>query len=361
MADFFENVSGGFALNGEVTACEILSCGHINRTYLIKTSGGCRYILQRVNDTVFRDVDALMENIRLVTNHLRAKTSDPRRVLTLVPTVDGKSYLKCESGCWRVYHYIEDSLCLQLPNSPNDFYESAIGIGGFQQMLMDFPAQSLYEVIPNFHNTPDRYRLFREAVENDRMGRADSVKREIDFFLSREKEMSLLQTMRDSGALPVRVTHNDTKLNNVLLDSKTGKALCVIDLDTVMPGLSVYDYGDSIRFGASTAGEDEKDLSRVNLDLSMFRIYTQGYLTACRGLSAAEVEMLPLGAKTMTLECGMRFLTDHLNGDVYFSISQENQNLDRSRTQAKLVRDMEANWDQLHDIVQSVLRDTRRA
>ena len=206
-------------------------------------------------------------------------------------------------------------------------------------------------MIPDFHNTPNRYKIFHQVLEKDAKGRASQVEKEIQFVLAREEEMGTLQGLREAGRLPVRVTHNDTKLNNVLFDAKTRKALCVIDLDTVMPGLSLYDYGDSIRFGAATAAEDEKDLSKVEMDLEKFRIYTRGFVGACPGLTEKELELLPLGAKTMTLECGLRFLTDYLDGDQYFAIHYEEQNLDRCRTQLKLVSDMEKKWEQMHQIV----------
>ena len=352
MTENLQKVLDSFALDRRAVSCELYGCGHINETYLAVTESGRRYILQKINDRTFRNVDALMENIRLVTEHLRTRTEPDEAVLTLIPTTDGKSWLKNADGCWRVYDFVENSLCLQLPESPADFYESAVGFGSFQQRMADFPAESLYEVLPNFHNTPDRYRIFHEVLQKDPMGRAKAVEKEIGFYLEREQQMQTLQKMRESGELPLRVTHNDTKLNNVLLDASTRKALCVIDLDTVMPGLSLYDFGDSIRFGAATAAEDEKDLNKVTMSLDLFRIYTRGFLNACPGLTAQELDMLPMGAKTMTLECGLRFLTDYLDGDHYFSVHREGQNLDRTRTQIKLVQDMEAKWNQMHRIVQ---------
>ena len=216
-----------------------------------------------------------------------------------------------------------------------------MAFGGFQHTLADFPAGTLHETIPNFHNTPDRYRLFRAALASDRCGRAASVEKEIAFVLMREEQAGALQRMRESGELPLRVTHNDTKLNNVMLDAATHRPLCVIDLDTVMPGLAAYDFGDSIRFGAATAAEDERDLSRVSMSLTRFAAFTRGFLCACPGLTPRERETLPLGAYTMTLECGMRFLTDYLDGDRYFAVAREGHNLDRARTQLALVADME--------------------
>ena len=297
-----------------------------------------------------------MENIELVTEHLRRKSPDPRSVLTLIRTKDGKSYLEADDGYWRVFRFVEDSICLQQPESDADFYESAVGFGTFQQLLSDFPAEKLHETIPNFHNTPDRYRAFHETLTRDPMHRAAQVQPEIEFALARQAEMSAIQNALTAGELPLRVTHNDTKLNNVLLDAATRQALCVIDLDTVMPGSSLYDFGDSIRFGAATAAEDEKDLSKMEMSLDRFRVFTRGYVRACPGLTAKELELLPMGAKTMTMECGVRFLTDYLDGDHYFAVHREGQNLDRCRTQFKLVADMEKKWDEMRKIVEEESR-----
>ena len=341
-----------FALTDEVVSCEPSGHGHINKTFLVVTTAGERFVLQQVNNTVFKDMDGLMNNIAAVTTYLLERVDDPREVMQLVMTKDGKPYLYYEQReFWRMTRYVEDSICLQLPETPADFYESAVGFGRFQQRLKDFPAHTLTETIPHFHDTPDRYRAFHRSVESDPMGRAASVQAEIEFALAREEEAATLVELLAEGKLPLRVTHNDTKINNVMLDAATRKALCVIDLDTVMPGLSAYDYGDSIRFGASTAAEDEKDLSKVEMSLELFRTYTEGFLTACPGLTELERQMLPMGAKLMTLECGVRFLADYLDGDIYFSTHYEGQNLDRARTQFKLVADMEAKWQQMNDIV----------
>ena len=274
------------------------------------------------------------------------------RVYFYVKTHGGASYLHAQDSYWRVYDFVEDSICLQLPETDEDFYQSAVGFGTFQQLLTDFPAAKLHETIPNFHNTPDRYRALLETLERDPMHRAAQVQPEIEFALARQAEMSAIQNALTAGELPLRVTHNDTKLNNVLLDAKTRKALCVIDLDTVMPGSSLYDFGDSIRFGAATAAEDEKDLSKMEMSLERFRVFTRGYVRACPGLTAKELELLPMGAKTMTMECGVRFLTDYLDGDHYFAVHREGQNLDRCRTQFKLVADMEKKWDKMRRIVE---------
>ena len=356
MNETFVTILGSFRLDAEPVFCEPYGCGHINGSYLVVTTSGRRYILQKINHQTFKDVAGLMENITSITEFLRQKTDDPRSVLAIVKTLGGESYLRAQAAYWRVLEFTEGTICLQAPESDEDFYQSAIGFGTFQQMLADFPAEKLHETIPNFHNTPNRYRIFRETFARDPMHRAAKVMPEIEFVLQREKEMSILQNALTSGELPLRVTHNDTKLNNVLLDAKTRKALCVIDLDTVMPGSSLYDYGDAIRFGAATAAEDEQDLSKMELDLHLFRMFTRGYIQACPGLTEKELEYMPLGAKTLTMECGIRFLTDYLDGDNYFAIHRDGHNLDRARTQFKLVADMEAKWDEMHKIVKEEMQ-----
>ncbi|MBE6986760.1 MAG: aminoglycoside phosphotransferase family protein [Ruminococcaceae bacterium] len=348
-----KSVLDNFRLDAEPTSCERYGCGHINETYLVVTATGHRYILQKINNHIFKDVPALMQNIASVTEYLRKSQSDPRRVLTLVYTTEGNAFLHhADDTYWRVYEFVEDSLCLQAPENAMDFYQSAVAFGTFQQQLKDFPAATLHETIANFHNTPDRYRIFHEVLEADVMGRAAEVRDEIAFVLAREKEAGTLVAMQKAGQLPLRVTHNDTKLNNVMLDAAERTPLCVIDLDTVMPGLSSYDFGDSIRFGAATAAEDEKDLSKVTMSLELFRTFTRGFLKACPGLTEQEKKMLPMGAKTMTLECGLRFLTDYLDGDHYFAVHREGHNLDRCRTQFKLVADMESKWEEMARIVE---------
>ena len=338
-----------FRLEGAPFSIERHGCGHINATYLVTTTAGRRYVLQRIGDAF--DVDALMKNIEAVTAFAAAHTKDPRGVLKLVPALDGSSYYRAEDGNYRVYEFVEGGFCLQAAESPEDFYESAVAFGSFLRMMAQFPAETLSEPIPNFHNTVDRYRIFRETLEKDPCGRAENARSEIAFALAREEEAGILQQMRESGALPLRVTHNDTKLNNVMLDAESRKALCVVDLDTVMPGLSAYDFGDAIRFGAATAAEDETDLDKVTLDLDLFRVYTRGFLKACPMLTEKEIEMLPMGAKIITLENGVRFLTDYLDGDHYFAVERDAHNLIRSRTQFKLVTEMEQHWDEMVQIV----------
>ena len=343
-----EQTISQFAYEGSPVSCEKYGHGHINRTYLVVTDQGRRYILQRLSKAAFHDIPGLMENVKAVTEFLSEKSTDPRGCLHLVPTVNGEAYyVDAEGEYWRAYDYIENSICLQAARDENDFYQSAVAFGNFQRLLHDFPAHTLHETIPNFHHTPDRYRQFKEVIAKDPAGRAKDVQEEISFVLSREEDGKQLQNMLEEGTLPLRVTHNDTKLNNVMLDDKTGEALCIIDLDTVMPGLVAFDFGDSIRFGASTGAEDEKDLSKIHFSMPLYETYLKGFVPACGNLTKEEILSLPLGAKLMTLECGLRFLADYLDGDHYFSIAREEHNLDRARTQFKLVTEMEEKWEDM--------------
>ena len=301
-----------------------------------------------------------MSNASAVTNYLRSRVEDPRMTLHFIPAKDGRYYHKTPDGeYWRMYDFV-GGFSLDTPESDEDFYQSALAFGRFQELLSDFPASSLFEIIPNFHNTVDRYKLFKESVAIDCVGRAASVQKDIDFLLEREELGSTLQKMLDAGILPLRVTHNDTKLNNVLLDTVTRKSLCVLDLDTVMPGSSLYDFGDSIRFGAATAAEDEPDTSKMSLDLHLFEVYTRGYLEAAPSLTDLEVLLLPMGALVMTLELAIRFLTDYLDGDLYFSkIAYADHNLVRARSQMALVADMQKKWTQMNLIVAKVADELR--
>ncbi|MCI9417230.1 MAG: aminoglycoside phosphotransferase family protein [Eubacterium sp.] len=348
-----------FQVEGDVTSIEPYGSGHINHTYLAQMEDGKKYILQGINTTIFKDTDQLMENILNVTSYLREEIvrtgGDPaRETLTVVMTNDGKSYYTDEEGNkWRVYDFIEGAQTFDAVESKEDFYQSAVAFGNFQAKLANFPADTLHETIPNFHNTAKRYRDLEKAIEEDVKGRVAEVGPEIAFVRERSKELSELHDMLAKGDLPLRVTHNDTKLNNIMIDSDTHKAICVIDLDTVMPGLSAHDFGDAIRFGANTAAEDEPDVSKVSLSLELFEIYVKGFLEGCGGrLTPNEVKVLPMGAKMMTIECGMRFLADYLEGDVYFKISREKHNLERCRTQFALVADMEKKWQQMCELCQ---------
>lgn len=356
-----QKIIGKFDIPGKYLEGIPYGNGHINDTYCIsmeETKGECRrYILQKINRHVFREPDKLMENIQHVTSYLkemiRKNGGDPEReTLQVIPGKSGDSYLLEDGEYWRVYKFIEDSLSLEKVEKPEDFYESAVAFGRFQRLLSGFDASSLYETIPDFHNTRNRIEKLHKAVQEDRYHRVQEAADELAFIKERENEAGLLVDLLEKGELPLRVTHNDTKLNNVMLDNKTRKGICVIDLDTVMPGLALYDFGDSIRFGANTAAEDEQDLSKVSCDLNLFEWFVKGYLEGCaNSLTPREVELLPMGAKIMTLECGIRFLTDYLEGDVYFKIHREGHNLDRARTQLRLVRDMEVQWNRLVEIV----------
>ena len=352
----------GFKLPGELKECIRYGSGHINDTYRLTyetPQGTKRYILQRMSKSIFKKPVELMENVSGVTAWLRKKIiengGDPEReTLTLVKSNDGLPYFVDSTGeYWRVYLFIEGATCYDAVKDDNDFYQSAVAFGHFQRLLADYPAETLHETIKDFHNTPDRLEKFKKAVAEDICGRAASVQKEIDFILEREELTHALYDLQLDGRLPLRVTHNDTKLNNIMIDDETGKAICVIDLDTVMPGLTANDFGDSIRFGASTALEDEQDLSKVSCDLDLFDVYARGFIEGCGGaLTDLEIDMLPMGAILMTFENGIRFLTDHLEGDHYFHIHREGHNLDRCRTQLTLVKDMQEKLPQMNAIIQ---------
>ena len=337
--------------------------GHINDTLrvIVHADGGDRrYILQRVNSYVFPKPVEVIENIEKVTAYLRKiiaqEGGDPlRETLTLVETRDGRHYTLAEDGeLWRMYLFIEGTRSVDLPDTEALFALSGRAFGRFQHQMGGFDAAQLHETIVDFHNTPARYRQLEDAIARNEAGRLEQVQEEIAFCKKYEREVHVLLDAMEAGDIPLRVTHNDTKLNNVLLDAATGRGVCVIDLDTVMPGLAAYDFGDSIRFGANTAAEDERDLTKVSLSLPMFEAFVKGYLSeAGAALCARERELLPMGAKLMTLECGMRFLADHLNGDKYFKVHREGHNLDRARTQFALVADMEKKWDTMMEIVKN--------
>ena len=348
--------------NGSVSEPIPYGEGHINQTYAITVMsepGAKRYILQKINTDTFKDPEGLMENICGVTEFLRERAkqrgADPARAtLHVVPTKEEKPYYQAADGsCWRIYEFVENTVCLQQVQSAEDFYQSAVAFGNFQHQLAEYPAHTLHETIPHFHDTPKRFADFQCAVAEDRMGRAAQVQREIEFVRAREAEYHVMVDLLSAGKLPLRVTHNDTKLNNILFDKTTGEGLCVIDLDTVMPGLAANDFGDSIRFGANHCAEDEADLSKVNFSMELFEIYTKGFLQAAgEAFTPLEKQTLPWGAKLMTMECGMRFLADYLEGDHYFHINYETQNLNRARTQFKLTADMERNWDAMQKVIE---------
>jgi hypothetical protein len=352
-------IAGHFKFEGRFVDVYPHPCGgHINDTYMVcfQTSGDTvrRYILQRINHHVFTYPERVMENIEAVTTYLREKIAayggDPaREVLNLVAVTEGGNLHRAVDGSyWRAYHNIEGARTYNVVENLDQVYSAARAFGNFMRLLSDFPAERLHETIPGFHHTPKRFETFKEAVEQDVVGRAEAAATEIDFVMQRAEMVSTMIDLLERGELPARITHNDTKFNNVMIDDVTGEGVCVIDLDTVMPGLSLYDFGDAIRSGANPAAEDEQDLSKVIFDLAVFDRYAHGYLDATReSLTSTEVDHLPFSAIVMTLECGMRFLTDHLQGDTYFKIHQENHNLDRCRTQFKLVKDMEEEYDRM--------------
>ena len=357
----FEN----FKIEGEFLSAVPYGSGHINDTRLITTkteSGELLYILQKINNNVFRDPASLMDNFVAVTTYLseiiKKNGGNPlRETLNVIKTLDGKNfYLTPDGEYWRLLIFITDSLSFDKVERPEQFYDCAVAFGNFQYLLRDFPADTLTETIVNFHNTPDRCRLFNEALQKDALGRAKDILPEIEFVKARFEFAKTLENAHKEGKLPLRVTHNDTKLNNILFDKETEKPICVIDLDTIMPGYSVNDFGDSIRFGATTALEDEKDLSKVNFDIELYELYVKGFIEGTRGrLTECEMELLPIGAIMMTYECGTRFLTDYLNGDTYFKTSRPGQNLDRARNQFKLVSDMEKRLPEMQAIVKKYL------
>ena len=348
-----------FPLEGTVIHHAPFGSGHINRTHLVVTNRPRLYVLQEINSSIFRDVPGLMANFSAVCDHLRRRDPDPRHALTLIPTREGTTYHRTADGRYfRMMTYIPGGLCLNAPESPEDLRQAGAAFGQFQRLLADFPADTLRETIPHFHDTPDRFRQLHEAIRADRAGRLRTVQAEVDALLVHEQEADTLTSLCAEGRIPLRVTHNDTKLNNVMLQEDTREPLCVMDLDTVMPGLAANDFGDAIRFGANTAAEDEPDLSRVRLSLEAYRAFAAGFLGACgKSLTPTEIETLPWGAKLMTLECAVRFMTDHLNGDVYFAIHRENHNLDRCRTQLALLADMERHWTEMNEVIRQVMAD----
>lgn len=361
-----DHMNGKFQTEGEIIEMTPYGNGHINDTYCVicrlENGEKKQYILQRMNKEIFPKPDELMENIVGVTAFLKKKIQEnggntERETLTIIPTMEQKNYYQDENGeNWRMYLLIEDTICLDAVEKPEDFYESAVAFGHFQRLLADYPAATLHEIIHNFHNTVSRYQALMKAAEEDVCGRKKEVEQELLFAMEREKDCHVIVDALEKGEIPLRVTHNDTKLNNIMIDKQTGKGICVIDLDTVMPGSALYDYGDSIRFGANTGAEDEKDLSLVGCDLNLFEAYTKGFIEGCGGsLTREELLLMPMGAKLMTLECGIRFLTDYLQNDVYFKVHREKHNLDRARSQFKLVADMEEKWQQMNAVVAKYL------
>ena len=355
-------LASAFALDGNASECKECKTGHINSTYFITTDKGKKYVLQKINKNVFKKPHEVMENIYGVTEYLKElikkNGGDPEReTLTVILSKDGKTFVVDENDdTWRMYLYIKDAKTEDSAESPELFELVGEAFGNFQCQLSGYDASMLYETIPNFHNTKQRCANFVKAIEENKSGRAANCEKEIAFLREREAKCSLIVDKIASGELPLRVTHNDTKLNNIMLDASTGKPLAVIDLDTVMPGSLLYDFGDAIRFGASSAAEDELDLDKVFVKVEMFDAFAKGYI---RGLgdsvTETEIKMLPVGAYLITLENGMRFLTDYIDGDTYFRTEYPEHNLDRARNQFKLVIDMEAKESVLNETVKKYI------
>lgn len=357
-----ESVAGQFRFAGRLLDAAAYGGGHINRTFALRfgdSGGGTRrYLLQRINQAIFRDPAALMENIVCITGHLQAKIraagGDPlRETMNLVPTTDGAAFHRAAGGdCWRAWLFIEGATAYEMARSPEHVYRAGRAFGRFQRMLADFPADALHEVLPDFHHTPKRFAAFADTVARDPVGRAAGVRAEIRFLEQRAAETAVLVDLLRAGRLPLRVTHNDAKFSNVLMDDATGEGLCVIDLDTVMPGTALYDFGDAVRAGAALAAEDEPDAARAGLSLETFEALARGYLDAARDfLTPTEIEYLAFAARLITLEQAIRFLNDYLNGDTYYQVHRPGQNLDRARTQIRMIQDMEDRFAEMEAIV----------
>ena len=360
-----ENVISNFKVNGKLIYCEKYGEGHINDTFLVILENDnikAQYILQRINHNIFKDVENLMNNIYYVTSHIKEKLIKEKKdidkeVLNVILTKDNKYYYHDieNDKYYRLYVFVKNSLTIQKVENPELFKKSAIAFANFQKNLSDFDSSKLSETIKDFHNTAKRYEHFINTLKLDKCGRAKYCLKEIEFIKQREKDCYILVNKIANNEIPLRVTHNDTKLNNVLFDNDTLEATCVIDLDTVMPGSALYDFGDSIRFGCNTASEDETNLDLVTFSKEYFKAYAEGYLSVLKDvLNKEEISNLVFASKIMTLECGIRFLDDYLDGDNYFKIHRENHNLDRCRTQLKLVEEMEKHFDELNNIILSI-------
>ncbi len=353
-----------FGIEAEGKDIKVFGSGHINTTYHINKDNG--YTLQKINTNVFKEIDKVMENIANLTDYMRKQIieagGDPdRETLRVIRTIDGEScYRLDDSTCFRMYTFIDGVVAYDFVENPKQLYYTGKVFGKFQQKLNGFSIDSFHETIKDFHNTPVRYKQLEEAIKNNASGRKDSVKKEIDFAEKYKKYTAVITDAIKAGEIPLRVTHNDTKLNNVLFDKDSGEGVCVIDLDTVMPGSMLYDFGDSLRFGASSGTEDEKDLSKIWFDLEKFEYYAKGFLEEVKDIiTEKEKELLPLSALLMTYECGIRFLADYINGDTYFRTHYPEQNLDRAHTQLKLVYDIESKLPRMKEIVDKILNEMK--
>ncbi len=359
-----QNIAEKFAIRGDITSITQINKGYINRTYKVETLSDTghihKYTLQRINTNVFPDVDALMENFKLTTDHLHGKFLLPGHgkkgsVQMIRPTKDGRAYLPDASGCWRMMTHFDGVYSLDIPDSPTTFYHAGSAFGKFLKEMSDVDVNDVKEVIPNFHNTKSRYLDLEKAIADDPKGRVKHVLPEIEFVRARADRYGIISDALESGKIPTRICHNDCNLNNILFDNETHLPVAIIDLDTVMPSSPLYDYGDSMRIGTNTAKDDEKDLSKVSCDLNLYEQYARGYLEACGDvLTKEELELLPYASLIITSEDGIRFLMDHINGDTYYNIYYPGQNLDRSRTQLKLLEDMETKLPEIKQILRRI-------
>ena len=356
------NIINNFLIDDEIIEIKPYGCGHINDTYLV-TCKKNKYVVQRINHLIFKKPWEVMENIINICNHLKEKVllnggNPERETLTFIPAKDGSYLAKCDGNYYRAYNFVDDAITYQTIEDPMHFYSAGKAYGKFQNMLADFGADRLYETIENFHNTYDRFLKFEKALSENKADRKELVKDEIDFVIKRKDKYGIIVDLLNEKKIPLRVTHNDTKLNNVLMDDKTGEAICVIDLDTVMPSSLLCDFGDAIRFGTNTAEEDEKDLSKVTFDINLFEQFAKGFLEEMKeSITPTEVEYLPFSSFLLTIECGIRFLTDYLDGDVYFKTHRENHNLDRARTQFKLAFEMEQREEEMKEIINRIYKN----
>ena len=356
----------GFAIFGDFVDVNPYGTGHINDTFLAtfdQAGTPVRYTLQHINTNIFKDPAGLMDNVKRVTEHSRRRLAEThaaepsRRALKLVPSVTGDVlHFDADGQAWRCYLFVEKCHTVDIVDSPASAFEAARAFARFQALLADLPGGRLNETIPDFHNTPKRYRDFHAALDADKMGRAKDVRPEIDFALSLEEEAGRLMRLMASGEMPERATHNDTKINNVLLDDATGEGICVIDLDTLMPGSALYDFGDMVRSATLNMAEDSKDYKNVVCRRDIFEALAKGFVEAGDFLNAAEIGNMTFGGLLMTLECGVRFLTDYLDGDHYFKIHRPEHNLDRCRTQFALVKSIQDEYDQLQGFVDGLRR-----
>ena len=364
--DLIVRVADRFQTKGEMVHAIENHSGIINRTYILTYKEGKTkrmYTLQRMNTYVFKNPHEVMDNIQRVTAHLTEKLkarypSDyRRRTLRVVPTKNDENFIRDhKDGCWRMFTYIDHASAYNRVRGTSDFYRSGLAFGEFQGLLADFPATTLHETIPDFHNTPVRLEALFRSAEEDIQQRRGAVREELRFFRQREEAAGKIASLIASGEIPLRVTHNDTKFNNVLIDDYTGDALCVIDLDTVMPGTALFDFGDAVRYGASTAAEDEADVTKIDLDLDLFRAFSTGFIRSTKGLlTENELKLLALGAYTITVELAARFLKDYLDGDLYFKTAYRGQNLVRARAQIALARKMEEKMPQMEEILSELL------